>query len=120
MKRSAHLMLVSVLLLVGFSFATNASTACQANTSSHLIGPSCTAEVVSMPTSWAMNESLAVLPTHKLILMATALLLLATTFTTQHQRSSGLTWFNLRVNLARTGPAPNGMFLPYLFATHGW
>ncbi|MCR4314481.1 MAG: hypothetical protein NUV84_04525 [Candidatus Uhrbacteria bacterium] len=119
-----HLRIPLVLIaFVAGSFAIgNGSTTCLASAPhEHVIGDACTSEVISMATVWTWSESTTALPAQKLLLLVAVLGGLATVaFPKIAPSVHGLTWFNRRVNLVRTGPSPNHLFLPYLFATHGW
>lgn len=125
MKLTVHSLCTKLILLAffaGFFFSGQSSTTCLAFTpDEHLVGGACTAEAVSMATIWSWSESTTALPAQKLLLLAIAFIALAIViFPRVSSSTRGLTWFNQRLNLARLGSAPADLFLPYLFATHGW
>lgn len=125
MKDSVHNVVSSLVLIVflaGLIAVGSGSPVCLVSaTGEHLVGNECTAEAISMATVWSWTETTTALPAQKLLLLI-ALIVAVTpaTFLRVLTTTRGLTWFNRRLNLARTGPAPNRLFLPYLFATHGW
>ena len=88
---------------------------------SSLIGGACTAEALSQPMTWISREQIVVLPTEKILLVVAAFVMIFAC-TQQHTsaRRRSLCWFNTRQNFSREGPIPDHLFLPYLFATHGW
>lgn len=125
MRLLIHHLLIPLVLVafVAGAFATGSgSTTCLASApDEHFIGDACTSETISMATVWSWSESTTALPAQKLLLLVAVLAILATAaFPKIPSSTHGLTWFNRRVNLVRTGPSPNNLFLPYLFATHGW
>lgn len=125
MRSLIHHLLVPLVLIafVMGSFATGSgSTTCLASApDEHFVGDACASEVISMATIWSWSESATALPAQKLLLLVAVLALLTRAiFPKISSTTRGLTWFNRRLNLARTGPSPNHLFLPYLFATHGW
>jgi len=110
-----------ILTIVGGSLVAASNTFCGAGAEeSLLVGQACTSEAISSPISWIWNESTAALASEKLFQLVTILLFVTFVFSISMYRSGGLTWFNQRINPARSGPTPNRLFLPYLFATHGW
>lgn len=125
MRPLIHHLLIPLVLIafVAGSFAMgNGSTTCIASApDEHFVGDACTSETISMATVWSWSESATALPAQKLLLLVAVLAVLATTtFPKIPSTTHGLTWFNRRVNFARTGPSPHKLFLPYLFATHGF
>lgn len=125
MRPLIHHLLIPLVLIafVMGSFATGSgSTTCLASApDEHFVGDACASEVISMATIWSWSESATALPAQKLLLLVAVLAILARTiFPKIPSPPQGLTWFNRRVNLVRTGPSPNNLFLPYLFATHGF
>lgn len=112
---------LTLLTLVGGSLVAASNTFCGTGAEeSLLVGQACTAEAISSPISWTWHESTATLASEKFLQLITILLFVTFVFTLSAGRSGGLTWFNQRINPARGGPTPNRLFLPYLFATHGW
>lgn len=114
--------LALIALAAGLFASGSGSPTCLASTpDGHFVGGACTSEVISMATVWSWSESATALPAQKLLLLAVVLAVLAVaTFPRVLSSVHGLTWFNRRVNLVRTGSSPNNLFLPYLFATHDW
>lgn len=114
--------LVLIAFVMGSIAMESGSTTCLASApDEHLVGEACTSEVISMATVWSWSESATALPAQKLLLLVAVLAILArATFPKISFTIHGLTWFNRRVNLVRTGPTPHTLFLPYLFATHGF
>ena len=114
--------LVLIAFVAGSLSVGSGSTTCLASApDEHFIGDACASEVISMATVWSWSESATALPAQKLLLFVAVLAVLVTvTFPKIAPSVHGLTWFNRRVNLTRTGPSPNNLFLTYLFATHGW
>lgn len=125
MRPLIHHLLIPLVLIafVAGSFAMgNGSTTCLASApDEHFVGNACTSETISMATVWSWSETVTALPAQKLLLLVAVLAVLAiSTFPKIPSSTHGLSWFNRRVNLVRTGPSPNNLFLPYLFATHGF
>lgn len=113
-------LLLIAILLTSLALVTGGMLSCTApQLDEHLVGHACTAEAISMGTAWSWNESATATPAQKLLLMIAGLVLLVVaTLRFSHKTHRGFSWFNRRLNLARPGPAPHGLFLPYLFATH--
>lgn len=125
MRPLIHHLLIPLVLIafVAGSFAMgNGSTTCIASApDEHFVGDACTSETISMATVWSWSESATALPAQKLLLFIAVLAILTqATFPKISSTTQGLAWFNRRMNFSRTGPSPNHLFLPYLFATHGW
>ncbi|MBI4256546.1 hypothetical protein HY626_00640 [Candidatus Uhrbacteria bacterium] len=110
-----------LLTIVGGNLVAASNTFCgTVAEETLLVGQACTAEAISSPISWVWNESTATLASEKFLQLITVLSFVTFVFTLSTGRSGGLTWFNQRINPARGGPTPHQLFLPYLFATHGW
>jgi len=125
MKRLFHTItaLTIMITLVTCFFVANHSVNCFTPTHDELLrGNSCTAESLSSQTIWTWNESIGVIPTKEIIiLLAVTLLFLSHhLFPSIKKLNKGLSWLHRRKHTNRSGPAPNGIFLPYLPATHGW
>ncbi len=111
-----------MLTLVGGCLAVASNTFCGAETQEVLlVGESCTAETISSPMRWLTQNSIAI-PTQKFLFFLPTLFFFvsALVFTRAIHRTGGFTWFNGRLNFTRGGPILQNLFLPYLFATHGW
>ncbi|TAL50873.1 hypothetical protein EPN81_01510 [Patescibacteria group bacterium] len=112
---------LTILTIVGGSLVAASNTFCgDVAQENLLVGQACTAQTISNPISWTWNESTAALASEKFFQLVTALFFISFVFSLSVYHPGGLTWFNQRINHARGGPTPNRLFLPYLFATHGW
>lgn len=125
MERSNSTMLASTLLagLLLSGVVVTERTSCAAGSDSSLfVGYACTAEAIAAPTSWSLNEHDAIVPSKEGLGLVVAFILLLFThlFLAIKHPTRGLTFLQRREGPIRSGPAPNGRFLPYLFATHGW
>ena len=123
--RSYNLLVCWILIafVAGFFVATHDALSCVAQTpQEHLVGNSCTAERISAATIWSWSEHEAVVPSKELLgfVVAFVLILLTHLFLAIKKPTRGLTFLQRREGPIRSGPAPNGLFLPYLYATHGW
>ncbi|PJE76853.1 hypothetical protein COV05_02405 [Candidatus Uhrbacteria bacterium CG10_big_fil_rev_8_21_14_0_10_48_16] len=115
--------LTTMITLVGCFFVAHHSMRCLPSVNNQLLlGSSCTAEAISNPTDWTRTESVGVIPSKEVLaLVAVTLLFLShRLFPSIKKFNKGLSWLHHRKQANRSGPAPNGVFLPYLFATHGW
>ncbi|NQV90445.1 hypothetical protein HQ487_03510 [Candidatus Uhrbacteria bacterium] len=125
MKDLLHttLALTTMITLVACLFVVNHQTHCAIPSENNLLlGNACTAEALSNPTIWTLNETNGTLPSEKFqIIIAFVVLFFTRHLFSQIKRPErGLSWLQRRKITIRSGPAPNQLFLPYLFATHGW
>jgi hypothetical protein len=113
--------LLTLLCLVGSGLVMLSSRVCDTQPELNLfIGGACTAEVVSVPATTAITETIAILPLQKLLLIVPLSILALQLFPRATKVGMGLTWFNKRLNFSRNGPSPQNQFLPYLYPTHDW
>lgn len=114
--------LLIVLLSTSF-FVRSTNTYCQTSVSNQqLMGGTCTAETISVYTTWIQQSPTAILPTKELFLLGFLSVCLSLFIKNRYTKKplAGFTWFNQQLVRIRTGPAPHGRFIPYLYATHGW
>jgi hypothetical protein len=85
------------------------------------IGGLCTAETVAPATLWNHSDEEVATQTRLLFVLvgALALAILPITRTIASCVTTRISHTLRQLKLSRAGPSPNGMFLPWLYATHG-
>lgn len=111
---------LALLLSVLWNPGTQSCAAIAANP--NLVGGECTAEIIQAQTLWQNSFEIAAMISKELLLLLVVVLGLK--IFAHHIPKKIKVSFRLRLQAAlykcsRWGPIPRGIFVPYLFATHG-
>ncbi|MBI5794649.1 hypothetical protein HZA87_06270 [Candidatus Uhrbacteria bacterium] len=113
---------LTMLTLVLGAFVVSGQTHCPTQPStSRFVGSVCTAEVLGAQTLWVLEEDHPSVMNQKLILIAVIVFgfLLQRRPLPPKVNLTLRAWFRTQNLSHKLGPVPLGVFVPYLFATHG-